>query len=429
MPDHATVDDLERAHAELAASGLSLNLTRGKPGSDQLDLSEDLDGIIGDDWELDGVDVRNYGGLDGQPSVKAIGARLLDMPAANVLAGGNSSLELMGRYLLHAHVFGVRGPDTAWNRGTPKMLCPVPGYDRHFALTEYLGIEMVPVPMTDVGPDMDRVEELVGNDDQVKGIWCVPKYSNPTGTTYDEDTVRRLAVLGRDAGEHFRVLYDNAYAVHDLGDPDYLLSMFSAADVEGTQDSVVQFASTSKISLAGSGVAFLGTSMGNLSAYRSHLKYFTIGPDKVNHLRHVRKFGAPGALAEHMAAHAERIRPKFDAVTSALADGLGTDGEHGRWTEPVGGYFVSFWTRPGLATAVVDLAARAGVALTPAGAAFPYGDDPDDSHIRLAPTFPDLADVERAMDVFVLCVRLATARAAAPTDEHADTGADVPASA
>lgn len=410
-----SIDDLQRQHADLASSGLSLDLTRGKPGADQLVLSEDLDGIIGDDWTMDGVDVRNYGGLDGQPSIKALGARLLDMPAANVLAGGNSSLELMGRYLVHAHLVGVRGPDSAWSRGTPKMLCPVPGYDRHFALTDHLGIEMVPVPMTDTGPDMDVVEELVAGDDQVKGIWCVPKYSNPTGVTYDEDTVRRLAALQHVAGDHFRIMYDNAYAVHDLGDPDYLQSMFSAAETEGTQDSIVQFASTSKISLAGAGVAFLGTSMGNLLAYKDHLKYFTIGPDKVNHLRHVRKFGEPGALEDHMAAHADLVRPKFEAVATALAEGLGTDGRYGEWTDPAGGYFVSLWTRPGLATEVVDLAGEAGVALTPAGAAFPHGDDPDDRHIRLAPTYPELADVERAMEVVALCVRLATARAEAHT--------------
>ncbi len=416
----ASLDELERAHADVAASGLSLDLTRGKPGSDQLDLSDDLDGIIDGDWELDGVDTRNYGGLDGQPSSKALGARLLDMPAANVLVGGNSSLDLMGRYLLHAHVFGVRGGDTAWNRGTPKMLCPVPGYDRHFALTDHLGIEMLPVPMTETGPDMDRVEELVGNDDQVRGMWCVPKYSNPTGVTYDEATVRRIAELARIAGDHFRVFWDNAYAVHDLGEPDYLMSMFSAADTEGTQDSIVQFASTSKITHAGSGIAFLGTGMGNLAAFRDHLQYFTIGPDKVDHLRHVRKLGAPGAIRDHMAAHAELIRPKFAAVTSALQEGLGTDDTLGRWTDPDGGYFISFWTRPGLATEVVALAADAGVALTPAGAAFPYGDDPEDRHIRLAPTYPSLADVERAMEVFVLCVRLATARAMGGDDPDTD---------
>lgn len=414
MSPHAdTLDELEGAHADLVAADLDLDLTRGKPGSDQLSLSDDLDGIIDDDWTLDGVDVRNYGGLDGQPSIKAIGARLLDMPAGNVVAGGNSSLDLMGRYLVHAHLFGVRGAASAWSLGTPKVLCPVPGYDRHFALTEHLGIEMVPVPMTDTGPDMDRVEELVAGDDQVKGMWCVPKYANPTGVTYDDRTVERLAALGHVAGDHFRILYDNAYAVHDLDQPDFLLSMFRAADAEGTQDSVVQFASTSKITHAGSGVAFLGSGFANLAAFRDHLRYFTIGPDKASHLRHVRKLGPPGALDDHMAALADLLRPKFDAVSSALADGLGSDGTHGRWTRPRGGYFVSFWTRPGLATEVIDLAARAGVALTPAGAAFPYGDDPDDSHIRLAPTHPDLDDVRGAMEVFVTCVRLATARAEA----------------
>jgi DNA-binding transcriptional MocR family regulator len=313
---------------------------------------------------------------------------------------------------VHAHVFGVGGPDTAWNRGQPKMLCPVPGYDRHFSLTEHLGIEMVPVELTEDGPDMDRVEELVGNDHDVVGMWCVPKYANPTGITYATEVVRRLARLGQVASDHFRIMWDNAYAVHDLTDqPDYLESIFTEAEVNGTQDSVVQFASTSKITLAGSGVAFLGTSLGNLAAFRDHLQYFTIGPDKVNHLRHVRKLGGSRAIGDHMAAQAELIRPKFAIVQEVLADGLGDDGRYGHWSTPSGGYFVSFWSRPGLAGEIVDLAAQAGVKLTPAGAAFPYGDDPDDSHIRLAPTYPAQDDVRRAMEVFVTCVKLATARA------------------
>lgn len=402
--------ELAARYAEFQAQNLDLDLTRGKPGADQLDLSNALDGILAGDYHADGVDLRNYGGLDGLKGAKALGAMLLDVPPETVLVGGNSSLTLMYHYLLHAHVFGVRGPDSAWSRGTAKFLCPVPGYDRHFAICEALGIAMIPVAMNDDGPDMDAVERLVRSDPDIKGLWCVPKYSNPSGCVYSAETVDRIAALGRIAGSHFRVMYDNAYAVHDLTDePPELASLFESCRRHGTEDSVVQFASTSKMTFAGAGLAFLASSADNLAAFRKHLEVLTIGPDKINQQRHVRFLKNEATIRAHMRRHAERVRPKFDCVRQALQDGLGNR-DMGRWTEPQGGYFVSFYSKPGLASEIVRLAREAGVKLTPAGAAFPYGKDPDDSHIRLAPTFPGIAELQQAMAVFVVCVQLATVR-------------------
>ena len=404
--------ELAARHAELQARPLNLDLTRGKPGTDQLDLSNDLDGVLQGQFRADGTDLRNYGGLDGLPGAKALGATLLEVPAEHVLVGGNSSLTLMYHYLLHAHLLGLRGPGTAWSRsGDVKFLCPVPGYDRHFAICEELGIRMVPVAMTDEGPDMDRVESLAGEDPAVKGLWCVPKYSNPTGCVYSDAVVERIAALGRKAAaSDFRVMYDNAYAVHDLVDPPpSLANLFEACRRNGTEDSVVQFASTSKMTFAGAGLAFMASGTDNLEAFKAHLGVTTIGPDKLNQQRHVLFLRDRETIRGHMRRHAERVRPKFDAVIAALRDGLGNR-DMGRWTEPRGGYFVSYYTRPGLATEVVRLAGEAGVKLTPAGAAFPYGRDPDDNHIRLAPTFPSADELQQAMDVFVLCVQLATVR-------------------
>ena len=443
--------ELERHYASLCAEGLDLDLTRGKPAGDQLALSAGLDGALGGGYRTeDGADTRGYGGGDGIAEARRLGAEWLGLAPDEVLAGGNSSLTLMYLFLLGAHRFGLDGPASAWglDAAGARFLCPVPGYDRHFGICEDLGIEMVPVPMTGEGPDMDRVEALVAGDPGVRGMWCVPRFSNPTGETYSGDTVHRIAALGRIAAPGFRVMWDNAYAVHgfagdgegdapanvtdrpgarrpDSGDapadvtdrpgtrrPDSghaLPNVMALCRAAGAEDSVVQFASTSKVTFAGAGLAFFGGSRRNVDWFRARLAVMTIGPDKVNQLRHLKLLPDMDAVRAHMRRHAALLRPKFDRVRRRLEEGLGNLGI-GRWTDPAGGYFVSFWTRPGLAKETVRLAAGAGVRLTPAGAAFPRGEDPEDSHIRLAPSFPPLAEVDRAMEVFVTCVKLAAVR-------------------
>ena len=407
--------ELERSYAALQAEGLDLDLTRGKPAGAQLGLSAALDGALEGAYRTDdGTDTRGYGGADGITEARRLGAEWLGLAHEEVLAGGNSSLTLMYLFLLGAHRFGLDGPGNAWadDPAGARFLCPVPGYDRHFTICEDLGIGMVPVPMTGEGPDMDRVEALVAGDPGVRGMWCVPRYSNPTGETYSADTVRRIAALGRIAAPGFRVMWDNAYAVHHLAGgappPENVMAHCRAA---GTEDSVVQFASTSKVTFAGAGISFFGASRRNVDWFRSRLSVMTIGPDKVNQLRHMRLLPDMDAVHAHMVRHAGLLRPKFDCVRRRLEEGLGNLGA-GRWTDPAGGYFVSFWTRPGLAKETVRLASGAGVRLTPAGAAYPYGDDPEDSHIRLAPSFPPLEEVDRAMEVFVTCVKLAAVRGA-----------------
>ena len=443
--------ELENHYASLCAEGLDLDLTRGKPAGDQLALSAALDGALGGDYRTeDGADTRGYGGSDGIAEARRLGAEWLGLAPDEVLAGGNSSLTLMYLFLLGVHRFGLDGPASAWadDAAGARFLCPVPGYDRHFSICEDLGIEMIPVPMTGEGPDMDRVEELVAGDPGVRGMWCVPRFSNPTGETYSADTVCRIAALGRIAAPGFRVMWDNAYAVHgfagdgegdtpanvtarpgthhrDSGDvpadvmdrpgihrPDpggALPNVMALCRAAGAEDSVVQFASTSKATFAGAGLAFFGGSRRNVDWFRARLSVMTIGPDKVNQLRHLKLLPDMDAVRALMDRHAALLRPKFDCVRRRLEEGLGNLGI-GRWTDPAGGYFVSFWTRPGLAKETVRLAAGAGVRLTPAGAAFPYGEDPEDSHIRLAPSFPPLAEVDRAMEVFVTCVKLAAVR-------------------
>ncbi|MCB1807320.1 MAG: aminotransferase class I/II-fold pyridoxal phosphate-dependent enzyme, partial [Candidatus Competibacteraceae bacterium] len=294
--------------------------------------------------------------------------------------------------------------------GTVKFLCPVPGYDRHFAICQELGIQMIPVGMDEHGPLMDDVERLLRDDPSIKGMWCVPKYSNPTGCVYSAEVIDRIAALGKIAGPNFRVLYDNAYAVHHLSDsPPALANMLDACRRHGTEDSVVQFASTSKITFAGAGLAFMAASAANLTAFKKHWNIVSIGPDKLNQQRHVKFLPEQAAIQDLMRRHRALIKPKFECVLQALEQNLGNR-DMGSWTAPEGGYFVSFYTKPGLASEVVRLAAEAGVKLTPAGAAFPYGKDPDDSHIRLAPTFPSIDELKQAMEVFVLCVQLATVR-------------------
>ncbi len=410
----AQLDDLQAQYRALGDHDLALDLTRGKPGTEQLALSDALDGILAGDFKAeDGTDVRNYGGLEGLPEARALFAEVLGTPPAETFVGGNSSLTLMYNTVEFALTEGLRGPASAWgNEDTVKFICPAPGYDRHFSVCEHLGIEMVTVPMLDSGPDMDAVEALVREDRTVKGMWCVPRFSNPTGCVYSDDTVERIARLGLLAAEHFLVMWDNAYAVHTLYDDAPELAPVHAYCVQhGTLDNVFQFGSTSKVTYAGAGVAFLSSSAANLAALKAHTGFQTIGPDKVNQLRHVRFLRDTGNLARHMAAHAALIRPRFECVLETLERGLAGRGM-GTWTSPRGGYFVCFDTLPGLAARVVQLAADIGVKLTPAGATFPYGRDPADSNIRLSPTFPSLEDLQAAMDAFVVCVKLASVEAA-----------------
>lgn len=394
------------------AKKLNLDLTRGKPSTEQLSLSDGLDGILAGNYITDsGVDTRNYGGLDGIAEARALGANILGIPADNVLAGGNSSLTLMHQAMMAAHDYGFGDAGTAWKKkGKVKFLCPVPGYDRHFSVCEQMGIEMVAVPMTSSGPNMDLVEELVRKDASIKGIWCVPKYSNPTGVVYSNATVDRIAQLGKIAAPDFRVFWDNAYAIHDLAEnPPQLASIFELSQKHGTENSVLQFASTSKITHAGAGVAFLGASQANLNGFKHMLGILTIGPDKVNQLRHSKFFPNFDSLQNHMRKHAAIIKPRFASVLKHLEAAFG-DNDLGQWESAEGGYFISFDTREGLAQEVVKLAGEAGVKLTPAGATFPYGKDPRNSNIRIAPTVPSEAQVDEAMEVFVLCVKLASVR-------------------
>jgi len=400
--------ELSQAYRALQEEELSLNLTRGKPSAAQVGIADKLDGILeGDYISESGIDTRNYGTPRGLPEMQALGGEILACPASNVIAAGNSSLTLMFFAAFLQYYKGVGGKDNAWkNITTPKFICPVPGYDRHFSICEDLDIQMVTAPMTDTGPDMDVVEEMIKNDDQIIGMWCVPKYSNPTGVVYSDETVTRIAKLGQIANPNFRVFWDNAYAVHDLTEtPKPLTSLWDSAVKNGTEDNIWMFASSSKISFAGGGIAWIAGSDKNLSALDKQLIVATIGFDKVNQLRHAKLFPNEAALRAQMEAHAHSIRPKFDAVFDALNNELK---EFGSWTQADGGYFCSFDTAPGLAKKVVHLANEAGVKLTPAGATFPYKNDPEDRNIRLAPTFPSAEDVIKAMQVFCVCVKLAS---------------------
>ncbi|MEH6550474.1 MAG: aminotransferase class I/II-fold pyridoxal phosphate-dependent enzyme [Pseudomonadales bacterium] len=402
---------LEAQHKAYCLKGLNLDLTRGKPSADQLDLSKELDGILNGNYTMDGTDLRNYGGLDGLPSAKTLFAPVIDVTTDEILIGGNSSLTLMHQTMTFCHLFGLNGDESAWaSEGDIKFICPVPGYDRHFSVCQHLGIEMITVPLLADGPDMDQVEALISADPLIKGIWCVPRFSNPTGCVYSDETVERLAALGNIAGPNFKVFYDNAYAVHIL-EPDapQLASLMAACRQQGTEDSVFIFGSTSKITQAGAGVAFMGSSKLNLVALEQHIAMLSIGPDKVNQARHVRFLKDQANLSRLMNQHAALLMPRFSAVLCGLEEELGDSGI-GDWLSPKGGYFISFNTLPGLAKAVIALAAEAGVKLTPAGATYPYGDDPEDRNIRLAPSVPTVDDITQATAVFINCVRLATVK-------------------
>lgn len=417
--DNASVAQLREWESQLTeqyqailAKKLNLDLTRGKPSAEQLNLSDELDGLLkGNYIAADGTDTRNYGGIDGLPEAKQLGANIMGVEPANVLVGGSSSLTLMFQMMLTAHQFGLKDAASAWkNEGEVKFICPVPGYDRHYTVCDQLGIKMINVPMTSTGPDMDAVEALLKTDKSIKGMWCVPKYSNPTGVVYSDETVERIAKLGQIASANFRVFWDNAYSVHDLTpDAPQLASILDATRRNGTEDSVVQFASTSKITHAGSGVAFVAASAANLTGFKKFLNSCTIGPDKVNQIRHTRLLPNKEALMAHMGKHAALLNPRFDAVLTALSKAFdGTD--LGAWEKPVGGYFVSFDTRKNCAKETVRLAAEAGVKLTPAGATYPYGKDPEDRNIRIAPSVPTVPEVVGAMEVFVTCVKLASVK-------------------
>jgi len=399
--------ELRASFTRLTSNRLALDLTRGKPGTSQLELSNALDHQMNGDYKSrEGVDVRNYGGLRGIVEARELGGEIMDVPAANVLVAGNSSLALMHLVMETALHRGLWPGMAPWQEsGKVRVFTPVPGYDRHFALTASLGIEMQNITLGADGPDMDVVREAVRRDASIKAIWCVPKYSNPTGCIYSDEVVLQMAELPKiAAARNFVVLWDNAYAVHDLLFPaPRLASLFAAADLAGTQRHMLQFGSTSKITFAGAGISFVGSDESVLKRIEEQLSLMTVGYDKLNQLRHARFLNA--RLTAHMQAHAQILRPKFDLVAKKLHAGLSGLGI-ATWTNPQGGYFVSLDVMPGLAKRVVSLAKEAGLAMTAAGATFPYGLDPEDRNIRIAPTFAELDALEAAMDVLVICVKL-----------------------
>ncbi|MCH1865226.1 aminotransferase class I/II-fold pyridoxal phosphate-dependent enzyme [Nocardioides sp. CFH 31398] len=405
----AFAEEARAAYDALAAQGLSLDLTRGKPAPEQLDLADGLMGLPTTTHDSAGTDVRNYGGLAGLADLRSIFAELLGVPTAQLVASGNSSLVLMREVLTDLWIKGGPTSERPWGREEKvRFLCPSPGYDRHFTLLEWFGIEMVAVPQTDEGPDVDAIERLVAEDPTVKGMWVVPTYANPTGTVVSQRVADRLGGMAT-AAPDFTILWDNAYALHHLTEDEVASAdLLSAATAAGHAERVVMFASTSKISWAGAGVGFLAGSPTTVEWYLHHLGKGAIGPDKVNHLRHAQLFGDAQGVRDHMAKHRDLVAPKFAEVDRVLGERLGGLGV-AEWTRPLGGYFVSVDVLPGTASRVIALAKDAGVALTPAGSAFPYGQDPDDTNIRLAPTFPSLPSVVEAMEAFCTCVRLAAA--------------------
>lgn len=410
-------EELEKEYAALAkeyedvkGKGLKLNMARGKPGKEQLDLSLGLLDVLNSKSDFvgtDGMDCRNYGVLEGIDECRKLFGDILGVDSEYVMVGGSSSLNMMfdtiSCMMTKSIVEGCKPWYEVKNR---KFLCPVPGYDRHFGITEYYGFEMIPVPMTENGPDMDVVEKLVESDDSIKGIWCVPKYSNPQGITYSDETVKRFAAL-KPAAKDFRIMWDNAYCIHDINDtPDELLNLFDECKKNGTEDMPILFCSTSKITFPGAGVAAMAASKNNMKVFKERYNYEVISYDKLNMLRHVRYFKDFDGIMEHMQKHKEVLRPKFDIVLNALESNLKPVGI-GEWTNPNGGYFVSIDVLSGTAKRVVQLCKEAGVVLTGAGATYPYGKDPDDKNIRIAPTFPPNDELITAMDVFCICTKLA----------------------
>lgn len=402
-------DSLSKEFEAIKEKGLKLDMSRGKPSQAQLDLSMGMMDVLSSESNLfcsEGVDCRNYGVIDGIKEAKQLFADMMEVPKDNIIIFGNSSLNVMYDTVARAMTHGILG-STPWAKlDKVKFLCPVPGYDRHFAITEFFGIEMIPVPMTMDGPDMDIVEQYVEHDPAVKGIWCVPKYSNPQGITYSDETVHRFARLNP-AAEDFRIFWDNAYGIHHLYEDkqDYLVEIFMECKKEGHPDMVYKFGSTSKISFPGSGIAAIAGSDANMAEIRKMMSVQTIGHDKVNQLRHVKYFKNIHGMVMHMKKHAEILRPKFETVLNCLEEELGGL-EIGTWIKPRGGYFISFDSMEGCAKAIVAKAKEAGLVMTPAGATFPYGKDPKDSNIRIAPSFPTPEELEVATKVFVLSVKL-----------------------
>ena len=405
----ALKEELTKKYEDVKAKGLSLDMSRGKPGVDQLELSMPMLNLVNENSDMkceSGVDCRNYGVLEGIPEAKRLMSEMIGTDPEHVIVFGNSSLNIMFDTIARCMLRGVLG-STPWSKlDHVKFLCPSPGYDRHFKVKESFGIEMIVVPMLPTGPDMDMVEELVSKDESIKGIWCVPQYSNPQGYTYSDETVRRFANL-KPAASDFRIFWDNAYCVHHLYDDnqDHLLDILSECEKAGNPDMVFEFASTSKVTFPGSGVSVLASSKANLDDIRKYITVQTIGHDKINQLRHVRFLKDAQGIKEHMRKHAALIRPKFEAVLSTLERELGGL-EIGQWTTPKGGYFISFDSMEGCAKAIVAKTKEAGVVMTGAGATFPYGKDPKDSNIRIAPTLPSAEDLAMAAEVFVLSVKL-----------------------
>ena len=405
----ALKEKLNAEYEEAKKKGLSLDMSRGKPAVSQLAMGMDIMNALTIESDMkseNGLDVRNYGVLEGIPEARKLMAEIMGVKPENVIVCGNSRLNIMYDTVARSMTHGVMG-STPWCKlDRVSFLCPAPGYDRHFAITQHFGIEMIPVPMTTEGPDMDMVERLVAQDPSVKGIWCVPKYSNPQGYTYSDETVKRFAAL-KPAAEDFRIFWDNAYAVHDLYEDrsDVLLEIFDQCEKAGNPDMVYEFCSTSKVSFAGAGIAAIASSKGNLEWMKKSMTVQTIGYDKVNQLRHVRYYKDLNGIKAHMRKHAAMLRPKFDAVLETLdkeLSGLGI----GEWTRPNGGYFISFQALDGCAKAIVAKCKEAGMTLTGAGATYPYGKDPKDSNIRIAPSFPTPEEMAQATELFVLCVKL-----------------------
>lgn len=405
------LDNLENEYTKIKEQNLSLNMARGKPDFDQLDVSMNLLDVINSQSNLvKKMDYRNYGILDGIDEAKALFAEMLDTDNEHLIIYGNSSLNIMFDQVSRGYTHGYLG-ETPWCKlDKVKFLCPVPGYDRHFAITEHFGIEMIPVPLNEDGPDMDMVEEYVNNDDSVKGIWCVPQYSNPSGFTYSSETVYRFAHL-KPAAKDFRIFWDNAYLIHHLYDnhQEHVDNILKACQEANNEDIIFEFCSTSKVTFPGSGVAALATSINNKKDILKHMTVQTIGHDKINQLRHVEYFKNLDGLKKHMTKHANILRPKFEAVLEILENELGGL-EIGTWTKPLGGYFISFQSLDGCAKEIVAACKEAGAILTDAGATYPYGNDPHDSNIRIAPSYPAMDELTQAAHLFALCVKLVSAK-------------------
>ena len=401
---------LQNEYNKIKEKNYKLDMSRGKPGSEQLDISNELLTVLSNDSDCyleNGMDCRNYGVLDGIPEAKELFAQIFDITSDKVIVCGNSSLNIMYDTIVRALLFGVPGGEAPWGKqGKIKFLCPCPGYDRHFGICESLGIEMINVDMTPTGPDMDMVEKLVREDSSIKGIWCVPKYSNPQGITYSDDTVKRFAIV-LPLAKDFRIFWDNAYIVHHLSDEgDTLLNIIDECEKAGNPDMVYEFTSTSKISFPGAGVAAIASSVANIEHIKKIMSVQTIGHDKLNMLRHVKYFKDANGIYDYMKRHAEILRPKFDIVLDNFSKELSDTGV-AKWLSPRGGYFISLDVMDGCAKRVVQLCKDAGIVLTSAGATFPYQKDPKDSNIRVAPTYPSNSDLEIAVQVLCTCVKLA----------------------